>query len=204
MTTDYQFNDRSSSQPHTDLPDGIDKHTNELTGAINMVKRDRFELLSAYLDGELAAAERKQVEEWLTNDQSVKLLYSRLLKIRQGLHSLPIPQEQAVEETVQKVFVRLRRRTRRAILLGGTAIAACVIGAMSGLLPGNNSPMQQLAQQTAEPTQPKQSVPAISASPLMVAINAPVIPIPKTAEAEPDNSVDNSIREQQGTEEKIN
>jgi anti-sigma factor RsiW len=204
MTTDYQFNDRSSSQPHTDLPDGIDEHTNELTGAIDMVKRDRFELLSAYLDGELAAAERKQVEEWLANDQSVKLLYRRLLKIRQGLHSLPIPQEQAVEETVQKVFVRLRRRTRRAILLGGTAIAACVIGAMSGLLPGSNSPMQQLARQTVEPTQPNQSVPAVSASPLMVAINAPVIPIPKTAEAEPDNSVDNSIPEQQDIEKKIN
>lgn len=34
-------------------------------GARDMEKRDRFELLSAYLDGEVSATERKQVEDWL-------------------------------------------------------------------------------------------------------------------------------------------
>lgn len=84
MTTDSHFNDHSQLQFNLDLPDGEAEHTNELTGAIDMVKRDRFELLSAYLDGELTAAERRQVEELLANDQAVKCLYVRLLKLRQG------------------------------------------------------------------------------------------------------------------------
>ena len=50
-----------------------------------MVKRDRFELISAYLDGEVTAAERKQVEEWLVNADSmtstiVLILYINLLE----------------------------------------------------------------------------------------------------------------------------
>jgi len=31
---------------------------------MDMLKRDRFELLSAYLDGEVTAAQRQQVEDW--------------------------------------------------------------------------------------------------------------------------------------------
>jgi hypothetical protein len=78
MTTDSQFYDRSPLQLPQDLSDGMAKHTNESTGLMDMVKRDRFELLSAYLDGEVTATERKQVEEWLANDASVQCLYARL------------------------------------------------------------------------------------------------------------------------------
>ncbi len=40
-------------------------------------KRDRFELLSAYLDGEVIAAKRQQIEDWLRNDPGVQYLYVR-------------------------------------------------------------------------------------------------------------------------------
>ncbi|MBD0304486.1 MAG: transcriptional regulator, partial [Tolypothrix sp. T3-bin4] len=47
MTTDSQFYDRSPLQLPQDLSDGMANHTNESTGLMDMVKRDRFELLSA-------------------------------------------------------------------------------------------------------------------------------------------------------------
>ena len=41
-----------------------------------MYQRDRFELLSAYIDGEVTAAERGQIEQWLTTDPEVQCLYA--------------------------------------------------------------------------------------------------------------------------------
>jgi anti-sigma factor RsiW len=45
--------------------------------------RDRFELLNAYLDGEVTAAERRQIEDWLTTDSTIQCLYARALELRQ-------------------------------------------------------------------------------------------------------------------------
>ncbi|MFH7026316.1 MAG: anti-sigma factor family protein [Heteroscytonema crispum UTEX LB 1556] len=203
MTTDYsQFNDCSPLQLHQDLSGGMAEHTNDSTGAMDMVKRDRFELLSAYLDGEVTAAERRQVEEWLSNDPTIQPLYARLLKIRQGLRTLPVPQQPPIEETVQQVFARLRRRSRYLALSGGAAIAAIVIGAVSGIFTGGDSPAPQLAKHTTEPTQ---TTPApVSAAPLMVAINNSVFPIPKTAEATPNNPVDLEQPKSRDTEHDVN
>ncbi|OUL34195.1 transcriptional regulator [Nostoc sp. T09] len=187
MTTDSQFYDRFRLQIPQDLADGMAKHTNESTGAMDdMVKRDRFELLSAYLDGEVTAAERRQVEEWLANDASVKCLYARLLKLRQGLRTMPVPAaEQPLEKTVQQVMARLRRRSQLAWAFGGAAIAACVIGSVSGIIPSGDSRTLQLAQQRIEPTEKMPEPAAVPASPLMVALNNPVIEIPKAAVASP-------------------
>ncbi len=200
----------SSSQPNQDLPFKKDRLSNESTGAMNMMKRDtqseplreRFELLSAYLDGELTAAERRQVEDWLSNDASVKKLYARLLKVRQGLRALPVPQSQPAEEAVQQVLGRVRRRSRLLVLGGGAAIAACVLGAISGVFPGGESGAPQFAQKPIEQTQPTKPVNA-SPSPLMVAINNPIIPIPKTEQASPKNSGDRS-QLQRKVEDEVN
>ncbi|MEH2238619.1 anti-sigma factor family protein [Nostoc sp.] len=189
MTTDSQFYDRSPLQLPQDLPDGMAKHTNESTGLMDMVKRDRFELLSAYLDGEVTATERRQVEEWLANDASVQCLYARLLKLRQGLRTLPVPAaQQSPEATVQQVLTRLRRRSRLNWMAGGAAVAACVIGAVSGLV-GGGSMVPQLAQRPqTEPIQTS-SAAIVPPSPLMVGLNNPVIEIPKAAVASPENSI---------------
>ncbi|MBN3924754.1 transcriptional regulator [Nostoc sp. NMS4] len=189
MTTDSQFYDRSPLQLAQDLSDGMAKHTNESTGLIDMVKRDRFELLSAYLDGEVTATERKQVEEWLANDASVQCLYARLLKLRQGLRTLPVPAtQQSPEVTVQQVLTRLHRRSRLNWMAGGAAVAACVIGAVSSLV-GGGSMVQQLAQRPQREPIQTSSASIVPPSPLMVGLNNPVIEIPKAAVASPENSI---------------
>ena len=185
MTTDSQFYDRSPLQLPQDLSDGMANHTNESTGLMDMVKRDRFELLSAYLDGEVTATERRQVEEWLANDASVQCLYARLLKLRQGLRTLPVPTaQQSPEATVQQVFTRLRRRSRLNWMVGGAAIAACVISAVSG----GSSPPQLAQRPEIEPIQTS-SASMVPLSPLMVGLNNPVIEIPKAAVASPENPI---------------
>lgn len=212
MNTDSQFYDRSHSQPSSDVSNGMAQHTNELTGAMDMEKHDnqghkeadRFELLSAYLDGEVTASERRQVEEWLANDDSVQCLYQRLLKLRQGVKSMPIPVSQlSPEVTFQQVWKRLRSRTQLSWLVGGAAVAACVIGSISGLIPGNTTKLQ-LAQQKIQPIAAT-TQPAAPASPLMVALNNPVIEIPKTAVASPITPVnDESKTLEKDTELDIN
>ncbi|MDZ7969046.1 MAG: zf-HC2 domain-containing protein [Nostoc sp. DedSLP03] len=189
MTTDSQFYDRSPLQLPQDLSDGMAKHTNESTGLMDMVKRDRFELLSAYLDGEVTATERRQVEEWLANDASVQCLYARLLKLRQGLRTLPVPAaQQSPEETVQQVLTRLRRRSRLNWIAAGAAVAACAIGAISGLV-GGGSMVPQLAQRPQREPIQTSSASIVPPSPLMVGLNNPVIEIPKAAVASPENSI---------------
>ncbi len=206
MTTDSQFDDRSQLQDHKDLPDGSAKHTNESTGvAMDMVKRDRFELLSAYLDGEVTAAERKQVELWLADDPTVQRLYARLLKLRQGIRTIPVPEpQQSLEETVEQVMARLRRRSKLVWFGGGAAVAACVLGALSGLL-GGESRLPQMAQN--QPIQQVQSAiptPGVVSSPLMVAINNPVIPIPKTAKSSGENPLNQMEPQSQDVDQDLN
>ena len=190
MNTEHHFDD-SPLQGQQELRDGNNPNTNQLTGAKNMVKRDRFELLSAYLDGEVTAAERRQVEEWLANDSSVQSLHKRLLSLRQGLRNFPVPQsEQSIEETVDNVMTRLRRRTKMVWMFGGAAVAACVIGSLASLIPSSEPGMLRLANKPLEQTQ--QSSSEEMASLPMVALNKPPLPIPKAAQTfpqEPENLI---------------
>ena len=151
-----------------------------------MEKRDCFELLSAYLDGEVTATERRQVEEWLLTDVSIKCLYKRLLNLRKGLHNIPVPANcQSSEATINQVLVRVNRRYRLNWMLGSAAAVACILGTISGLLP-SNSRMLEIAT-----TQPTELTPTAADSPLMVALNNPVIEIPKTAVAPSEKPVNN-------------
>jgi hypothetical protein len=211
MNTDSQFYDRSHSQLPPDVSDGMANHTNESTGDMDIEKRDclghseadRFELLSAYLDGEVTSIERRQVEEWLATDASVKCLYQRLLKLRQGLKTIPLPAGQhSPEDTFQQVWKRLRYRSQLAWIVGGAAVAACFIGTISGLIPGSTSKMQ-LAQQQIKPIVAT-TQPAVPAPPLMVALNNPVIEIPKTAVAFPKTTVNPAHTQPTDTEHDIN
>lgn len=186
MTTDSDFNNCCRQQFSRDLPNKMARHTNEATGAMDIVKRDRFELLSAYLDGEVTAAERKQVEDWLANDVAVQRLYSRLLKLRQGIRTMPIPTtQQSPEVTAGQVITKVNRRSRLKWVFGG-AVAACVLGAVANWLPGREALTPQMAQtQQEQPTQTfAQPTPQIK-----VALNNPVIEIPKAAVASPEKVI---------------
>ncbi|MCL1471696.1 anti-sigma factor family protein [Argonema antarcticum] len=175
MTPDFES--RNNSEPNFlgNLPAGD-------MGAIDTQKRDRFELLSAFLDGEVSAQERRQVEEWLAGDPQVQCLYARLLKLRKGVRTMPVPASaQPVEATVNQVFSHLdRRRQKQMLMWGGTAVAAVFIGAVSGLFGGSDPFSPQLAQ---SPT------PAVTSEPLMLALNEAVVEIPKAPIASPQNSL---------------
>ncbi len=158
------------------------KHsTQEAARDMDSLQRDRFELLSAYIDGEVTAAERSQVREWLATDHSMQHLYARLLKLRQEVQKLPGPsREQPSQQVVQEVFRRIdRRRTQRTLIWGGAAIAALFVSAVSGILPGSRSLVPQLAEA------PKQE----AAEPKII-VSRPLIEIPKAAVANPEQSGD--------------
>lgn len=183
MTSDFNshndFRQLSAKGSPADQPVNSLTHTDTL----DVLKRDRFELLSAYLDGEVTAAERKQVEAWLATDPVVQQLYARLLKLRQGFRTLPIPSaEQPIEQTVDQVFARIDRRPRLAVVWGGAgaAVAALFVAAVSGILPGGHSPAPQIAVESS-PT----SVTAVAPEVMKIALDRPVVHIPKAAVAEP-------------------
>ncbi len=176
--------EQNNNFPHPfqgDLLNGkIPDQSESVIRAVNTIKRDRFELLSAYLDGEVTATERRQVEEWL-KEPEMQRLYARLMSLRGGLQKMPVPASaMTVEETAKQVFVKLDRRPKRLLLLGGGAIAAMFIAGVSGLM-GQQSFTPQLAQ-TPQTTN-------VSSDGLMIALNNPVIEIPKAPVANPDKSV---------------
>ena len=192
MTLELESQNQTKPNLQVRLPALITDHANQSMGAIDMLKRDRFELLSAYLDGEVTASERRQVEDWLANDPEVQCLYRRLLQLRQGLRTMPVPPaQQAVEQTTQQVFARLNRRSKTVGAWRGAAIAAVFVGALSGVLPGRQSIVPQLAQSP-------------NAETLMVALNTPVIEIPKASAATPENSVEQIGFPQRYTRENVN
>ena len=168
MTADRNFQINTNPDSQGDLLKSNSGAANQLIGAMDMLKRDRFELLSAYLDGEVTAAERKQVEEWLANDPESQRLYERLLKLRSSFQTIPVPAaQQPVEQTIELVYQRVDRRSRRrAVVWSGSAIAAVVLGAVSTVLPTRQ--LLQIAQS------PQQEI-----EPLRVALNSPVVEIPK-------------------------
>ncbi|MBD2056532.1 zf-HC2 domain-containing protein [Oculatella sp. FACHB-28] len=178
MTSNFGARNDSNQPSHRDVVDGMDNQ--QPLGALDNLKRDRFELLSAYLDGEVTAAERRQVEGWLQNDPTVQRLYSRLLRLRQGMQSLPIPApEQSAEQAAEQVFSRLSRRPKIALAWAGVAIAATFVGVLSNVFsPGYQSPAPQVAEFP--------DVPDVSTTALMIAVDRPVIEIPKAPISSPD------------------
>ena len=167
----------NSMQPSSDPASPASKGTFEST----TLQRDRFELLSAYLDGEVTAAERQQVEEWLVNDVTVQKLHARLMMLRQGFRSLPVPQpSQPIEQTVEKVLAQVERRPKLSLVWGGTAIAALFVGAVTMISPIGRPPVSQVAVKT-QPAVTRPQPNAVESDGLLVALDRPVLAIPKEA-----------------------
>ena len=51
---------------------------------------EKFELLSAYLDGEVSDQEGAMVEGWIANNPEINRLYHEQLKLREAMRSLPL------------------------------------------------------------------------------------------------------------------
>ncbi|MEG4492052.1 zf-HC2 domain-containing protein [Microcoleus sp. D3_18_C4] len=172
-------------------------NNNYAQGNVTTMMRDRFELLSAYLDGEVTATERRQVEEWLTNDPTTKRLYSRLLMMQQSFQAMPVPAaQQSAEELATKVLQRVERKPKQTWILGGGAIAALLIAVVSGVGGGR----QLFAPQFARSPVPAESdglimalneplVEMVNPNDLMLGVNAPIMDIPKVGVATPQKSL---------------
>lgn len=172
MNNHFEFEKSAESSKTVESSDAA---MSELQGETSIasccsgLQRDRFELLSAYLDGEVTASERRQVEEWLATDAKTQCLYSRLLALRQGLQGLPIARsEQSVEQLVNQVTAKLDRQPRRW-LWGGIA-AALFAGALI-----NTLSQERYVPSLADSSGSSQEVPSEG---LMIALNHPPIEIP--------------------------
>jgi anti-sigma factor RsiW len=131
---------------------------------------ERFELLSAYLDGEVTTKERQQVEVWLANDAAFQHQYRQLKQLHRAFPQITVPSSQSATALSAGVFGKLdRNRNRKLAWIGGGAILASLVAAVSGLggLFGDNSSQLQFAANKA-------NMPA----PLMVALNDPILAIP--------------------------
>lgn len=101
------------------------------SASLDNLKRDRFELLSAYLDGEVTPQERRQVDSWLRADESMQCLYARLLQLRQQMQAMPVASASpSADDIAYAVCKRLDRRSRRPYIIGGTAAIATLFCAL--------------------------------------------------------------------------
>lgn len=164
-------------------------NNNRPQGNVTTMMRDRFELLSAYLDGEVTAAERRQVDEWLANDPVTKRLYSRLLSMQQSFQSMPVPKsEQSAQELAAKVLQRVERKPKRVMVWGGCAIAALLVAVVSGVAGGRQLFAPQFAQSGSDDLMVALNEPVveiINPHDLMLGVNASVVEIPKSGVAIP-------------------
>ena len=135
---------------------------------------ERFELLSAYLDGEVTASERKQVEAWLISDPAFQRQYRQMQQLHIAFPRIVVPSSQSTAALTEGVFAKLdRHRNRRLFWLGGSAIAATLVATvagLSGLIGGGNSQLQFAANKANTP------------APLMVALNDPILAMPVKGE----------------------
>ena len=137
---------------------------------LDVMKRDRFELLSAYLDGEVSPEERRLVISWLAEDPETQCLYQRLLQLRHGFRGLCREQWQSEtsQYTAAAVIGKLNQRFRLTCMAGMTAVAVAVIGVFSGTL---TYPMGRLGMVQSSTTREN----------LEIALDQPPITIPKPA-----------------------
>jgi anti-sigma factor RsiW len=143
-----------------------DNFDGERSGA---VLDERFELLSAYLDGEVTASERQQVDAWLASDSAFQRQYRQMQNIHQALPQMTVPSSQSAQALSAGVFAKLdRNRNRKLAWIGGGAIAATLVAAVAGLggLFGGDNQLQFAANKTNTPAA------------LMVALNDPILAIP--------------------------
>ncbi|MEN9567255.1 MAG: hypothetical protein RLZZ69_2451, partial [Cyanobacteriota bacterium] len=80
---------------------------------------DGFELLSAYIDGELSPKERHQVQTWIDRDPQTKRLYIELLALQSQMQALKAPpSHRTTGQMTEQVFQALDcQRSRRRLVL---------------------------------------------------------------------------------------
>ncbi len=144
--------------------------------------QERFELLSAYIDGEVTNTEEQLVEKWLSDDVDFRRVYQHQLKLRQSLIDLPVPvaaTSSVKAETnvmIDRVFAEIDKRSqRRKWKLAGIGISvAAVVGIFGSMFTFNSSPQ-------FSPVANSFKVPApVAEEPILIAMEEPLVPLPKS------------------------
>ena len=155
---------------------------NQIFNSSMMIPEERFELLSAYIDGEVTDAEEQLVEQWISDDVNFRHLYQQQLKLRQLLIDLPVPvaaHSSAKLETdvmINRVMAEIDKRSqRRKWKLAGIGISiAAVVGIFGSLFTFNSSPQfSPVANSIKSPAQVKEE-------PILIAMEEPLVPLPKS------------------------
>lgn len=188
------------SGAESQIPSEQGQHLQELKDReltdLDGLKRDRFELLSAYLDHEATAAERRQVEEWLATDPVVQRLYIRLLKLRQTLQSAPVPTTGETPDQLAARFLSHLARRSRLLQTSATFVALAVVAAVgiSPRLPFTPAePSVAQLDRSSAGFSPMNEAPAVpAADSLMIALDRPVVDIPKAPISVPENATPSS------------
>ncbi|MFM7888390.1 MAG: anti-sigma factor family protein [Pseudanabaena sp.] len=143
---------------------------------------ERFELLSAYIDGETTETEEQLVEKWLSNDVDFRCLYQQQIKLRQSLIELPVPiaanssVQKETEVMIDRVLAEIDKRSqRRKWKLAGIGISvAAVVGVFGSLFTFNSSPQfSPVANSVKAPT-------PVTEEPVLIAMEEPLVPLPKS------------------------
>jgi anti-sigma factor RsiW len=152
---------------------------------VELANIDKFELMSAYLDGEVDANERRQVENWLQNDPVFKSQYQRIKGMQRAMDQLPLSEVVIpVEKLADQVFAKIAdRRQSKWLKIGGGAIAAALVAVgtgFSGIWSGFSNPVPQLAKLSL-PTAALAKLEIIpNPAPMMVALNESIVKIPQS------------------------
>jgi len=147
----------------------VDATLNQHCHDIDVIKRDRFELLSAYLDGEVTPDERQMVLEWMQSDPNAKCLYNRLIHLRQGLREASYSPCGDADAAVAQVFHSLNRRMQ---LMGMAGLGVVVVGVLS-VLSGSMGHPQSIWRLAS----------GGQSNYLEIALDQPAFPIPKAPTA---------------------
>ncbi|WP_126387403.1 anti-sigma factor family protein [Pseudanabaena sp. ABRG5-3] len=143
---------------------------------------ERFELLSAYIDGEVTETEEQLVEQWLSDDVDFRRLYHQQINLRQSLIDLPVPvaaNSSAKKETevmIDRVFAEIDKRSqRRKWKLASIGISvAAVVGVFGSLFTFNSSPQfSPVSNSVKAPT-------SVAEEPVLIAMEEPLVPLPKS------------------------
>ncbi len=162
-----------------------DAHSSDSHISCGKLHRDRFELLSAYIDHEVTADERRQVESWINEDPAFAKMHRRMTKLQLGFQQLPAPvMAEHVDLTIAKVTKKLYRSGldwRVLTGIGGAVAVAAAIAAAT-LFPNPSSQLASRSANTATKSSDQLQMPA--ASTLMIALDQPIFVPTKAAVAD--------------------
>lgn len=155
---------------------------NQISNNSMITPNERFELLSAYIDGELTEAEEQLVEQWLSDDVDFRRIYLQQMKLRQSLIDLPVPvatDSSAKKETgimIDRVFAEIDKRSqRRKWKIAGIGISvAAVVGVFGSLFTLSSSPQFSPVANSVKSPAP------VVEEPVLIAMEEPLVPLPKS------------------------